>query len=364
VKERENILICPLNWGLGHASRCIPIIKILEKNNFKVFLAASGNAYEFLKRTFPHLPIIWFEDYNIKFTGGKNLAAGIFLQTPKIFYKIFVEHRKLKRLIRELNIDTVISDNRFGLWNNKVKSVYVTHQIHIKAPGKNEWVEKFLFRIHRYFIKKYDVCWVPDYPTDFKLAGELSGNVYLPENTRYIGILSRFNTPKIESPGDFDLCVLISGPEPQRSIFEEIILKQLQNSPLTAIVVLGQPAEDKHTIINERIHVFSSLSPDEIQDYVQRSGFILARSGYSTIMDLATLGKKAILVPTPGQTEQEYLANYLSEEKIFYCTTQDNFNLNLAFDKVKATNGILQPTPNDQLEKVITDSIYQLGYFH
>jgi uncharacterized protein (TIGR00661 family) len=357
MKKRENILICPLNWGLGHASRCISIIRILEKNHYKVFIACSGDAYHLLKRTFPHLTIIWFEDYHIKYTKGKNLASKIFFQTPEIFLRIFIEHRKLKKLIRQFTIDTVISDNRFGLWNKKVRSVYITHQIHIKAPGNNKTIEKFLFRIHRYFINKYDVCCIPDYSAGFRLAGELSAKRGLSEKAKYIGILSRFDATENKTAKDFDLCVLISGPEPQRSIFEEIILWQLQRSSFSAIVILGKPAENYNTIINGRIHLFSSLPPDEIQDYIQRSGVVLARSGYSTIMDLATLGKKAILVPTPGQTEQEYLANYLSGQNIFYTTTQNDFNLETAFDKVKETAGVLNPNPIDQLEKVILDSI-------
>jgi UDP:flavonoid glycosyltransferase YjiC (YdhE family) len=357
MKKRENILICPLNWGLGHASRCIPLIRILEKNQYKVFVACCGDAYHLLKRTFPHLTVIWFEDYHIKYTKGKNLASKIFFQTPEIFLRILVEHRKLKNLIREYHIDTVISDNRFGLWNKKVRSVYITHQVHIKAPGNNKAIEKFLFRIHRYFINKYDVCCIPDFSSGFRLAGELSDKYGLTEKARYIGILSRFSAPEKEMPKDFDLCVLISGPEPQRSIFQEIILGQLQRSSFSAVVVLGKPAENFNKIIDGRIRLFSSLPPNEIQDYIQRSGVVLARSGYSTIMDLATLGKRAILVPTPGQTEQEYLANYLSGQSIFYTTTQNDFNLETAFDKVKETAGVLNPSPKDLLEKVILDSI-------
>ncbi|MEI6851561.1 MAG: glycosyltransferase [Bacteroidota bacterium] len=357
MSGREKILICPLNWGLGHASRCIPIIRILEKNDYNVFLAASGNAYYLLEETFPHLPIFRFEDYNITYTKGKNLTRKIFFQTPGIFLKIFREHRRLKKLIRELEIDLVISDNRFGLWNKKTKTVYITHQVRIKAPGDNRIIEQILFKIHGYFIRKFNICWVPDFAEDFKMAGSLSGNDKLPGNAQYIGTLSRFSKPQKEITKDFDLCVLLSGPEPQRSIFEEIILAQLKRSDYKAVVLLGQPSEHLKTIIDGRIHIFSSLLPDEIQNYILRSEVVLARSGYSTIMDLATLGSKAILVPTPGQTEQEYLANYLSEKNIYYTVTQQNFNLDVAMDLVKTTTGILKSNPADHLEKVILDSI-------
>ena len=357
MSGREKILICPLNWGLGHASRCIPIIRILEKNDYNVFLAACGNAYYLLEETFPHLPIFRFDDYNITYTKGKNLNRKIFFQTPGIFLNIFREHKKLKKLLRELEIDIVISDNRFGLWNKKIRSVYITHQIHIKAPGNNRIIEKLLFKVHGYFIRKYNVCWVPDFAGNFKLAGSLSGNDKLPGNAKYIGTLSRFSKPQEEITKDFDLCVLLSGPEPQRSIFEEIILAQLKRSNYKAVVLLGQPSEHLQTIIDGRIHIFSSLLPDEIQNYILRSEVVVARSGYSTIMDMASLGSKAILVPTPGQTEQEYLADYLSEKNIFHTVSQDDFNLDSAMDMVKNTTGILKSTPEDHLEKVILGSI-------
>jgi uncharacterized protein (TIGR00661 family) len=357
VKERENILVCPLNWGLGHASRCIPIVRILEKNNYNVFLAASGNAFHLLEETFPHLPLIWFEDYNIKYSRGKNLSSKILFQTPGIFLNILREHKRLKKLIRELDIDVVISDNRFGLWNKKVRTVYITHQIRIKAPGENKIIEQLLFKIHGYFIKKFNVCWVPDFSGEFKLAGTLSGNDNLPENALYIGILSRFGHPQMELKKEFDFCVLLSGPEPQRSIFEKIVLAQLKKSDHSAIVILGQPSGNLKTIIEGRIHVFSSLLPDEIQNCIQRSEFVLARSGYSTIMDLATLGTKAILIPTPGQTEQEYLATYLSEKNIFYCPQQDSNNLHEALIEVRKTTGIHCPANDERLERVILESI-------
>ncbi len=357
MKERENILICPLNWGLGHASRCIPIIRILEKNHYNVFLAASGSTYHLLEETFPHLPLIWFEDYNIKYSRGKNQLCKIFFQTPGIFLNILREHKRLKKLIRELDIDIVISDNRFGLWNKKVKTVYITHQIRIKAPGENRRIEQFLYKLHRYFIKKYNVCWIPDFSGEFKLAGTLSGTDNLPENAEYIGILSRFGHPQMEVKKEFDLCVLLSGPEPQRSIFEENLLAQLKKANYKAIVILGQPSRNIKTVIDERIHVFSSLLPDQIQNYIHKSEFVVARSGYSTIMDLATLGKKAILIPTPGQTEQEYLAKYLSEKNIFYCPQQDSFDLQQALMEVRNTIGILCPANDEKLERVILESI-------
>jgi uncharacterized protein (TIGR00661 family) len=364
VKTKKHILISPLNWGLGHASRCIPVIRILMKNDYLVFIAAGGDAYRLLINTFPTLPFIRLEDYNIKYTKGKHLAVKILLQIPKILYRVLLEHRNLQRIIRNFYIDIVISDNRFGLWNKNIKSVYITHQLNIKAPGKNKIMENLLYRTHRFFINKFDVCWIPDFSESFKLAGMLSGQGKLPGNASYIGILSRFTSTVKENNSDFDLCVLISGPEPQRSILEEIIIKQLQGTDIFAIVILGKPTENVHSIIDNKIHIHSRLSHEEIQDYIERSEFVLARSGYSTIMDLATLGKKAILITTPGQTEQEYLADYLSEKNIFYCVVQEDFDLKIALDKVKETTGIFKPTESEMQEKLILRSINKICNFN
>ena len=363
MNERKNILVCPLNWGLGHASRCIPIIHILEKNNYTVFLAASGNSYYFLQKVFPRLTLIWFEDYNIKYSKGKNLSLYILWQTPKLLIRIYREHHTLKKLIRKYNIDIIISDNRFGLWNKNVRSVYITHQLHIKTPGENKIMEGVLYRIHQFFINKYDICWIPDFAEGFKLAGALSTEATINIKARYIGILSRFNSEKNKGEQDFDLCVILSGPEPQRTLFENIIMKQLEESDLTAVVILGQPAEDNHSIIDKRIQVHSGLSPAEIQDIVVRSRVILARSGYSTLMDMATLGKKAILIPTPGQTEQEYLSDYVSGQNFFYCATQEHFDLPMALKKVEETTGIFMPADIEQQERLILESINQNCYF-
>jgi len=344
METRENILICPLNWGLGHASRCIPVIESIEENNFNVIIAASGNAYSFLKKTFPHLTIIWFEDYNIRFPKGNKMVSKIVWQFPRILYRIFLEHQKLKKLAREYKLSMVVSDNRFGLWNKNLVSIYITHQINIKSPNNNEVVEKLLHWLHLLFIKKYTECWVPDNVGDFKLAGQLSSKYELPKNARYMGLLSRFTNPKNEVPAIYDVCVILSGSEPQRSIFEKIVMQQLTQSALKAVVFLGKPNEDIYELIDERIHVYSFLPTVEMQDYILKSAYVLSRAGYTTLMDLATLDKKAILVPTPGQTEQEYLAQYLSEENIFYSTSQDNFDLMDALDKVKNTVGIYNVT--------------------
>ncbi len=357
MNQKKNILVCPLSWGLGHATRCIPIINILKENGHTLFIAASGNAFQLLKNTFPNDNIIYFEDYNINFPKGSRMIKKLLWQLPKIFFRICFEHHKLNKIIRKFDIQTVISDNRFGLWNKKINSVYITHQIQIKSPRNSIWQEKLLFKIHSFFIKKYATCLIPDFEIGFRLAGELSDNKSISGHSQYIGLLSRFEKQNISFDEEFDICAIISGPEPQRSIFQKILIEQIQQSNLKAVLFPGSNSETFLDNSYKNIHIYSNASIGDIQTCICKSRFVIARSGYSTIMDLATLGKKAILIPTPGQTEQVYLARYLSEKGYFYTQKQQDFNLKNAFTIVNEYTGILIPKDIEKLRLKILSSV-------
>ncbi|HNZ43284.1 MAG TPA: glycosyltransferase [Bacteroidales bacterium] len=357
MPEKKNILICPLNWGLGHASRCIPLIKILNQAGHHVVIAADGPAARLLKNVFPDNESVIFGDYNIRYSKGGHLVRTILWQIPKILFRIAAEHHKVKSIVKKYNIDTLISDNRFGLWNRKIRTVYVTHQLFIKSPAGNRLVEKWLQKIHFFFIKKYDVCWIPDLTGDFKLSGELSGKHPLPANARFIGLLSDFCDAPLQTTTGYDVCAVISGPEPQRSIFQRLLLEQLKNSGKKAVVILGKPAEKSISTTDKNITVFNYLTADEIKKYFMCSEYVIARAGYSTIMDLAVTGRKAILVPTPGQTEQEYLAGYLKQKKIYYSTKQEGFDVNTALKKAANYSGISHCCDMQKLEEIILNTI-------
>jgi len=354
---KKNILICPLNWGLGHASRCIPVIRILNQAGHHVVIAADGPAVRLLKNVFPDNESISFGDYKIRYSKGNHLVRTILWQIPKILFRIAAEHYKLKAIVKEYHIDTLISDNRFGLWNRKIRTVYMTHQLFIKSPKGNRLVEKWLQKIHRYFIMKYDVCWIPDLPGDFKLAGELSGKSVIPGNARFIGLLSDFCDAPPPATELYDVCTVISGPEPQRSIFEHLMLEQLKNSGKKAVVILGKPAERPIMITDKNITVFNYLTADEIKKYFMCSEYVIARAGYSTIMDLAVTGRKAVLVPTPGQTEQEYLATYLKKKKIYFSAAQEGFDLEEVLKNAANYSGICIPGNKPELAEIILSTI-------
>lgn len=323
--SKLRIFLSPLDWGLGHATRCIPIIKRLLTLGCDVIIGADKATYILLIKEFPNLQFVRMSGYEIKYS---RKIEGFYLkmlsQLPRIITVIWKENGQLQRIIRDYQIDAVISDNRFGLFTNLVPCVYITHQLQIKTG--NFFANKIATYIHRYFIQKYSHCWIPDYEKE-GLAGELSHPKKLPEKAVYLGALSRFEF--LGNTGNkYDILVSLSGPEPQRSIFEEKILKQCAQIEESVLLIRGLPGNPEsldHSLTN--LTAVNHLSADELNQALLQSHMVIARSGYTTIMDLVKLQKKAILVPTPGQTEQEYLAQYLMKKKYFYSVTQNNFFL-------------------------------------
>lgn len=336
VKKKFRVLICPLDWGIGHATRCVPVIRYLIQDNYDVIIAADGRPLDFLRDYFPDLEYMRLPGFRVSYPEGNNMVMKMALQSPSILYGIIREHRQLKKIISDYHIDAVISDNRFGMWSNKVYSVYLTHQIQIKAPDGMKWAEAFLFRAHQWIISHYDECWIPDLPGEKNLSGDLAHKHPLPSNGHFIGILSRFGSDSGKIISDDvdkmpELLVLLSGPEPQRSIFEDIILKELAAHPVkNAVILRGLPGKPEKSSPLPGVVSYNHLPDEEIGRLICSAGVIICRPGYSTLMDLVTLGRNAVLVPTPGQTEQEYLARYLSEKGQFIRMEQDSFKLSIA----------------------------------
>jgi uncharacterized protein (TIGR00661 family) len=340
---KPNILVCPLDWGLGHASRCIPVIRSLLLRNANVLIAGSGNSIELLKAEFPELHFILFEGYNVRYSAKGRMVSWMLYKLPSFISKIFREHRKLKKIITEYNIDAVISDNRYGLFTKRLPSVFITHQLMIKCHGLLKFLEPLLYLVNNFFISKYAECWVPDYSGKINLSADLSHKYHRLGNVRYIGPLSRFYDREDIDAGNtiiFELMVILSGPEPQRHIIENKILGQLKELNIKAIVVLGKTGAFYEEKLGEKVNVYSYLKADEQLKFMKQSELILCRSGYSSIMDLCALGKKAILVPTPGQTEQEYLARNFNKKKVFFSQDQHSFDLCAAIMKSEKYNGI------------------------
>jgi uncharacterized protein (TIGR00661 family) len=331
----KKILVAPLNWGLGHATRCIPIIHVLQEQGATVFLASDGSALDLLKKEFPDLPTFELPAYNVRYI-FPSMVLSMAFQMPKILRGVFLEYRWLKRFKKTHGIDIVISDNRYGLYNAALYSVFMTHQINIKAP-----FSFIVNAVNGFCIKKFDICWIPDFENIPNLSGVLAhGGLVKKIKVQYLGALSRMEKRDVQKC--YDAIFVLSGPEPQRTILENKILMQLKKTELTPYkFALIRGVTDGKKLENnaQNLEIHNYLTTKTLNKKILESAVLIARSGYSTIMDLAALRTKAILIPTPGQTEQEYLAEQLAAQKIFFTQKQENFDLVNALNAVKSYKG-------------------------
>jgi hypothetical protein len=297
----------------------IPVARELQELNHNVFFGIGDEQLAFIKGELPGVTCIQFPGFRIKYSRYFPQYLIILLKSPVLIYHIIREHYKLKIIIKEHSIDIVISDNRIGLWNSGIISVFVTHQLRIPFPWLFRFLEITGVMINRLIIKNYSYCFIPDLAGKLNVSGKLSHEVKLPDNVRYIGILSRFKDHKIicSNPGSEKCVVMLSGPEPQRSILKQKLSEVLLSSGKPAVILEGQPGKKTEYYTDRNIIYFNHLPQEETLKLLEESGIIIVRSGYTTIMELISLGKSAVLIPTPGQTEQEYLAEYLTQKGWF-----------------------------------------------
>lgn len=321
----KKLLVAPLDWGLGHATRCVPVIKDLINNNCEVWLAGEGAQEKLLREEFPSLPFLPLKGYRIQYA-KTGLPGKLLRQIPSILRSIKEENKWLKEQVSRHQFDAVISDNRYGLYHEKLFSVFITHQLCIKS-SLGKWSERVLQKWNYKLIDRFNECWIPDEEGKNNLAGELSNPRKLPGiPVRYIGILSRFQRKDSEEIKDH-LLIILSGPEPQRTILENKIIDQIVNYNGEATIVRGLPTEKNIIPSTNTIHFYNHLSSEELNSEAMKAEFVISRSGYSTVMDIAALQKKSILIPTPDQTEQEYLADYLMKKKFTFFVKQKDFSL-------------------------------------
>jgi len=307
----------------------VPVIRELKALGHDVVIGADGRPLDFLRGTFPGLPFIKFSGLNILYPLKGSMTLKMALSAPGILFNIYKEHRKIDQLVQTHGFHVVISDNRFGLWTEKAKCIYVTHQLMVKTPWKSSFAEKILRKLNYFFINKYDHCWIPDLPGEPNLSGDLSHKYTPPSNAAYIGPLSRFaggHKVAEKSEKKYRFLCIVSGPEPQRTVFEDRMTFLLKDQPFTSAILRGIPGRREKSISGS-VELFSHLDDEEFKKAVSLSETIIARPGYSTLMDLAALGRNAIVVPTPGQTEQEYLASYHSKKGFFITVHQDGSGL-------------------------------------
>jgi len=334
LAKNKTILICPLDWGLGHATRMVPVIDLFLKQNARVIVGADNRPLAYLQQRFPECEFIQFPGFEPFYPKSGSMAVAMLKAFPKMLAAAKSANRFLQELIFENKIDVVISDNRYELHSEQAYTVFITHQLNIKTPGITKPGKPLIKKIINDYIKKHNELWIPDFENRPNLSGDLSHIDKLPlKNHHFIGPLSRFSL--INKPGPskkIELLILLSGPEPQRSQLEEMLTKQVLATNYQTIILQGKPElTEEKTISN--ITIIPHLRDEMMAELITSAENIICRPGYSTIMDLAVLGKKAIFIPTPGQTEQEYLAARFKKEKLFYSETQKAFNLQPALSQ-------------------------------
>lgn len=355
-QKQQHILVAPLNWGLGHATRCIPIIRELLKQNCRVSITSDGSALSVLKSEFPSLSFFEMPGYRARYSTRVPFMLAIFWQMPKFIKSIWREHRQIETLVDEHDVDGIISDCRYGCWSSRIKTVFVTHQLAIKMPAYLRAAEAVINFFNRKQISKFDECWIPD-DLESRLSGSLSNPMGL--NHRFIGTLSRFSRMSSNEATNGSILVICSGPEPQRSAFEELCFNQLHTLEKNVIMVRGLP---NHHSVKEDIQNIIWISHADaaaMEVLLAKADVVICRAGYSTLMDCLRLKKqKMIFIPTPGQTEQEYLAETLSRKKLAVFQLQENANLPEALARVQPLNGFASwPEHPNLLTKTIEEWI-------
>ncbi|HSD07211.1 glycosyltransferase family protein [Flavobacterium sp.] len=332
--ENKTILVAPLNWGLGHATRCIPIIKALQENNFTPIIASDGIALELLRKEFPYLKTLELPSYHIEYAkNGKNFKWKLIKNLPRMIEAIKEEKKMVKKWVKKYDIGGIISDNRLGVFHKKIPSVFITHQLNVMT-GNTTWLTS---KIHQHIIKKYTACWIPDVNSKLNLSGKLGHIEKISMPVSYLGPLSRMR--KMALPIKYNLMIILSGPEPQRGLLEKHLSEEIKRYDGKVIFIKGviETVQKKEQIGN--VTYYNFMKTRQLEHTFNESEKVLCRSGYTTIMDLVKLNKKAFFIPTPGQYEQIYLAEKLQEEGLVPFTHQNKFKIE-DISKIEQYNGL------------------------
>jgi uncharacterized protein (TIGR00661 family) len=352
---KPRILVAPLDWGLGHATRCIPVIYELLAQNADVWLAGERSQETLLKEEFPQLPMLQLKGYRVSYgRSGPGLLRTLLLQIPRLLQAALKENEWLHDGVKKYEFDAVISDNRFGLHHPSIPSVFITHQLQVQSPWR-VLSESLLRKMNYRFINRFTCCWIPDFEDGNGLAGKLSHPTKKPAiPCYYTGPLSRLKKTGIAEEKKH-LFISLSGPEPQRSILENKLVNQVSHYNGTAVIVRGLPGNASLIPSTNDIRFYNHLPAEEYNREMQRADYVISRSGYSTIMDLLAVGKRSILIPTPGQTEQEYLAVHLEKMKAACWANQKDFVLDDMLQKAMRFPYNIPGVRENKLAKVVSD---------
>lgn len=378
------VLVAPLDWGLGHATRCVPLVQSMLELGWSVTLAGEGPSLNILTKEFPELPTLKLKGYRIKYPkNGFWLIPNLLLQVPKIFQTISEERKWLEEAQKEHQWNLIISDNRYGLSVPNATCIFMTHQLWVLSGWGNH-IDKILNRQLHNWIKSFDQCLIPDEEKDGGIAGSLSHPTVpcisegrpspsslfpslpstiprplspVPCPCIYIGPLSRL-TPDGDKEGN-KILILLSGPEPQRSLLEEKIIEQIKDIDEQFLVVRGLPTVKQQPADSSHIEFKNHLSSFDLSEAIAKAKLVICRSGYSSVMDLLRLRKKAILIPTPGQTEQLYLAKIMKEKNWFVVDQQNDFQLKTAIPFCLKKELVVPALNFEQHKQVLSELVTQ-----
>ena len=339
--KQKAVCISPLDWGLGHATRCISLIHALESLDYKVYIATEGKHEAILREAFPNAVFLHIKGYRIWYTRARALLIpAIIVQIPKIIKAVINEYFWLKRTAKQYSFDLIISDNRFGFFHKEIASVFITHQLELQTPFA--WSTRLNQIITYAFINKYAACWVADMLPPNNLSGVLANPKQVP-NTRlwYMHCLSRLIEEQEVAEGialnaKTNLFLgIVSGPEPQRTLLENILWEEGNALDEKFVLIAGLPDNNGYHKKTERGTLYHHLNGAALKNQIHQAEFIICRGGYTTLMELIPFQKKLIFIPTPGQTEQEYLGKYWEHKKWAICFSQSEFNLKDAINKAR-----------------------------
>lgn len=350
------VLVAVLNWGLGHAARCVPLIRALTSKGLHIIVASDGEALHLLRSEFPALPYYELPSYNVRYArSASGLPWQIWKQLPHFNRVIHQEKRLIAEIVNKEQVQLIISDNRYGAYHAEAKSVWLGHQLQLILPQRWQWLSGITNAIHRRLLRHFHAYWVPDLPGS-KFSGALSS---FNKPVSYTGVLSRFHTQVPMPEKKYPVVAVLSGPEPQRSLLEEKLRAQLPQLPVRSLLVRGVKGNGKirsHQNYDET----DFLIAQQLNQWLYHADWVIARSGYSTMMDLAILGKKALLIPTPGQPEQEYLASRAAGNRWAMVQSQDELSLLQAWDQLaKSPSFPIERHNGNLLEDLISELIYQ-----
>ncbi len=349
--KQKTVLVSPLNWGLGHAARMVPLIRKLIGQGQKVIIGAYGDSATLLKKEFKECIHVELKGFTPVYSSSHSQTVALMRQSVKFLFHKSREHKRTKEVVKKFGVDLIISDNRYGVWYKNIPSVLVTHQLSPALGRRFRFFERPVSRIFNRWIRKFDECWVPDVPGENNLSGKLSNND-LDLNIKYAGLLSRFKECTQNFNFRYEYLAVISGPEPWRNKFEKDLIRLFGNLPGNSVIVRGVPEGSSEEYEYNGITMFDHLETDALNSLMCNSRNIICRPGYSTLMDLFTAGRRALLVPTPGQPEQEYLAGRMRERYGFTVIEQADI-LNADVKTLLKYGQDLTPLKNDLLEKLL-----------